>query len=46
MLSPCPVQETAALALSAYAPAPGIGESPTRPGILHVMPPVLVAAAT
>ena len=46
MLSPWPVVLAAPMASSAKAPAPSSGESPTRPAILHVMPPVLVAAAT
>src|SRR5215472_4983184 len=44
--SPAPVPETAQDWLDAYVPAPMIGESPTRPGILACMPPVDVPAAT
>lgn len=44
-ISPCPVAETAQVALSANVPAPITGVSPTRPGGLAVMPPVEVAAA-
>ena len=43
--SPLPVADTAQVALSAYVPAPMIGESPMRPQRLLVMPPVDVAAA-
>src|SRR5688572_4400054 len=43
--SPSPVQDTAAVALLAYVPAPMSGESPTRPGSLLLRPPVDVAAA-
>ena len=43
--SPMPVQLTAQVALSAYVPAPTIGESPTRPYFLFVRPPVEVPAA-
>jgi hypothetical protein len=43
--SPRPVHETAHVALSAYVPAPMMGESPTRPHRLLVSPPVDVAAA-
>ncbi len=43
--SPCPVADTAQLSLLAYVPAPMMGESPTRPQRLPVMPPVEVAAA-
>src|SRR5205807_9240750 len=43
--SPVPVQETATESLSAYVPAPMIGESPTRPYCLFVVPPVDVPAA-
>ena len=42
--SPVPVQLTAAVRL-AKVPAPMMGVSPTRPEILPVRPPVLVAAA-
>ena len=41
--TPQPVVETAPDWLSAYPPAPMIGESPTRPGALPTMPPVEVA---
>ena len=34
--SPHPVPDTAQLALSAYVPAPMMGESPTRPASLPV----------
>ena len=44
--SPSPVQEIAAVASSAHVPAAMIGESPTRPGCLPLVPPVEVAAAT
>ena len=37
--SPVPVADTAQVRSSAYVPAPTIGESPTRPGRLLVMPP-------
>ena len=43
--SPSPVHETAQVLLSAYVPAPIIGESPTRPNFLLLIPPVEVAAA-
>ena len=43
--SPWPVNDMAAAALSAYVPAPMMGESPTLPGIFPVMPPVDVPAA-
>ena len=43
--SPSPVPETAQELLSAYVPAPMIGESPTRPYILFDIPPVDVPAA-
>src|SRR5271169_5177665 len=38
--SPHPVTETPPTELSAYVPAPMIGESPTRPGYLFNVPPV------
>jgi len=37
--------ETAQVALFAYVPPPMMGESPTRPAFLFVVPPVEVAAA-
>ncbi len=43
--SPVPVQDTAQVLLSAYVPAPMMGESPTRPRIFIIMPPVEVPAA-
>src|SRR5260370_268403 len=43
--SPSPVAETAQVALFAYVPPPMMGESPTRPAFLFVVPPVEVAAA-
>src|SRR5437763_1729026 len=43
--SPVPVQETATESLSAYVPAPMIGESPMRPHRLFCVPPVEVPAA-
>ena len=43
--NPWPVAETAQQSFAAYVPAPMIGESPTRPHFLPVMPPVEVAAA-
>ena len=46
MDSPCPVVDTAPDSLSAYPPAPARGESPTRPGLLPVIPPVEVAQET
>ncbi len=43
--SPAPVALAATVPFLAYVPAPTTGESPTRPAILFVMPPVEVAAA-
>ncbi|MNY77357.1 hypothetical protein D3C86_2172290 [compost metagenome] len=43
--SPHPVHEIPAVSLLAYVPAPIIGESPTLPYFLFVIPPVEVAAA-
>ena len=38
--------ETAAVLLLAYPPQPTRGESPTRPSLFPVIPPVEVAQAT
>ena len=43
--SPFPVADTPPIKLSAIAPQPINGESPTLPGIRFGMPPVDVAAA-
>src|ERR1044072_6798337 len=40
--SPRPVEPAAPMLLSLYSPAPMIGESPTRPGILNASPAVVV----
>src|SRR2546423_3321048 len=40
--SPSPVDPAAPTSLSQYCPAPIIGESPTRPGIFHERPLVVV----
>src|SRR3954468_8366280 len=40
--SPRPVDPAAPTSLSQYCPAPMIGESPTRPGIFHDRPLVVV----
>ena len=40
--SPRPVDPAAPTSLSQYWPAPMIGESPTRPGIFHDRPLVVV----
>src|SRR5688500_714288 len=40
--SPRPVEPAAPTVLSQYCPAPMIGLSPTRPGIFHEMPLVVV----
>src|SRR5688572_10674881 len=40
--SPRPVEPAAPTVLSQYCPAPMIGESPTRPGIFHAIPLVVV----
>ena len=45
LASPRPVEPAAPTALSTYKPAPMIGESPTRPGILKLNPLVVVTAA-
>jgi hypothetical protein len=45
-VSPAPVADTATPDGCASRPAPGIGESPTRPGHCPARPPVEVAAAT
>src|SRR6266568_7045404 len=44
--SPWPVPQTAPNRSSAYMPAPGMGESPIRPGSLPLMPPVETATAS
>src|SRR5262249_33689297 len=43
--SPRPVDPAAPTSLSQYCPAPIIGESPTRPGIFHDRPLVVVTDA-
>src|SRR5688500_2914421 len=43
--SPRPVEPAAPTSLSTYRPAPRIGESPTRPGIFHARPLVVVTPA-
>src|SRR5512146_3446226 len=43
--SPRPVDPAAPTSLSQYWPAPMIGESPTRPGIFHDKPLVVVTEA-
>src|SRR5689334_2471612 len=43
--SPRPVEPAAPTSLSQYCPAPMIGESPTRPGIFHERPLVVVTDA-
>ena len=45
MASPCPVALAPPISLSAKAPHPINGESPTLPGFLNGIPPVEVAAA-
>src|SRR6185295_8798593 len=40
--SPRPVDPAAPTSLSTYSPAPRIGESPARPGILNASPLVVV----
>src|SRR5438445_10731343 len=40
--SPLPVEPAAPTSLSTQHPAPLIGESPTRPGLFHDRPEVLV----
>src|ERR1700722_14169328 len=42
--SPLPVEPAAPTSLSTQHPAPMIGESPTRPGIFHASPEVVVVA--
>src|SRR5258707_6621376 len=42
--SPFPVEPAAPTSLSTQHPAPMIGESPTRPGIFHDRPEVVVTA--
>src|SRR5713101_280782 len=42
--SPLPVDPAAPTSLSTQHPAPMIGESPTRPGIFHAKPEVVVVA--
>src|SRR5271155_2041494 len=42
--SPFPVDPAAPTSLSTQHPAPMIGESPTRPGIFHASPEVVVVA--
>src|SRR5712692_7802287 len=42
--SPLPVEPAAPTSLSTQQPAPMIGESPTRPGIFHDSPEVVVVA--
>src|SRR5258707_9944133 len=42
--SPFPVEPAAPTSLSTQHPAPIIGESPTRPGIFHDKPEVVVVA--
>src|SRR5256885_9815293 len=42
--SPLPVEPAAPTSLSTQHPAPMIGESPTRPGIFHERPEVVVTA--
>src|SRR6202040_1487949 len=42
--SPFPVEPAAPTSLSTKQPAPMIGESPTRPGIFHASPEVVVVA--
>src|SRR5437588_9732066 len=43
--SPRPVEPAAPTSPSTYKPAPRIGESPTRPGIFHAKPLVVVTPA-
>jgi len=42
LASPMPVEPAEPTSLSRYSPAPRIGESPTRPGIFHDSPDVVV----
>src|SRR3990172_10762719 len=44
--SPRPVEPAAPTVLSVYSPAPMMGESPTRPGIFHERPLVVVHELT
>src|SRR5204862_1635551 len=44
--SPRPVEPAAPTSLSTQTPAPKIGESPTRPGILNASPLVVVQPET
>src|SRR5882724_4567660 len=44
--SPLPVEPAAPTSLSTQQPAPMIGESPTRPGLFHDSPEVVVVAET
>src|SRR6476620_5618684 len=44
--SPLPVEPAAPTPPSTYKPAPRIGESPTRPGIFHARPLVVVTPQT
>src|SRR5882757_11153413 len=44
--SPFPVEPAAPTSLSTQHPAPIIGESPTRPGIFHDKPEVVVVPLT
>src|SRR3954469_4550606 len=44
--SPRPVEPAAPTSPSTYSPAPRIGESPTRPGIFHARPLVVVTPAS
>src|SRR3954469_24279213 len=44
--SPRPVEPAAPTEPSTYSPAPKIGESPTRPGIFHERPLVVVTPQT
>src|SRR5262245_50800509 len=46
LASPRPVDPAAPTSLSQYWPAPMMGESPTRPGIFHERPLVVVHEAT
>src|SRR6267378_4196332 len=45
LASPRPVEPAAPTSPSTYRPAPKIGESPTRPGIFHASPLVVVTPA-
>jgi hypothetical protein len=46
LASPRPVEPAAPTSPSTYSPAPRIGESPTRPGIFHDSPLVVVTPQT